>query len=454
MESTLEYRSVKDLVDLFQNGMLKANPEYQRGAVWNLAQKKKLVDSLLRGYPLPVIYLHHIKKMVAGMQREDLEIIDGQQRINALHEFAQGAYALFDPIDDDERARFPLFLKEELCPWGRKDVHSLTDELREQFFQTKLPVAMITSDEHNEVRDLFVRLQGGLPLNPQEKRDVHPGNFTDFVLQTGGKPQITRYPGHPFFQRVMRMKPSTDRGKTRQLAAQLTMLYVVVREDGPDKLTDINAASIDDFYYRNLDFDTTTKDTERLRDILTKLDDLLGDSKRPSLGNHHAMHLVMLVDSLWDDYTRSWEASLPGAIDKFMEYLAVASKGKDATDPFWAEYGQFTRTNADRADTIKRRHRFYTRKMHEFLAPLHRKDPKRLFGRLEREIIYFRDDKKCTVSGCGSEVNWSEAEIHHVVEHQHGGPTELANGVLVHRHCHPKGSGAQAFAENYSQFGE
>ena len=449
MENTLEYRSVQDLMDLRKNGMLTANPEYQRGSVWTLAQKKRLVDSLLRGYPLPVIYLHHIKKVVSGMQREDLEIIDGQQRINALYEFAEGAYPLFDPIEDDAQARFPIFLKEQPCPWGRRDFHSLSEELKKQFSQTELPVAMITSDEPNEVRDLFVRLQGGMPLNPQEKRDVHPGNFTDFVLQTGGKPELTRYPGHPFFQRVMKLNPRTDRGKTRTLAAQITMLYLSAREDGLGKLTDINAGAIDDFYYRNLDFDPTTKETERLRNILTKLDDLLGNGKRPKLANHHAIHLVLLVDALWDDYTRSWETALPSAVDSFSESLAIASKGKEATNPFWAEYGQLARTNADRADTIQRRHEFYAKQMYELLGPLQPKDPQRLFGPLEREIIYFRDGKKCNL--CGSDVNWSETEIHHVVEHQHGGRTELENGVLVHRHCHPKGAAAQDFADNHSQ---
>ena len=80
------------------------------------------------------------------------------------------------------QARFPNFVKEQDCPWGRRDFHSLSDEIREQFLRTELPVAMITSDDENEVRDLFVRLQAGLPLNPQEKRDVHPGNFTEFIL--------------------------------------------------------------------------------------------------------------------------------------------------------------------------------------------------------------------------------------------------------------------------------
>jgi uncharacterized protein with ParB-like and HNH nuclease domain len=81
VEAEPDSKTVEDLVDLYRAGMLKANPEYQRGVVWSLAQKKKLIDSVMRGYPLPLIYLHHIKKSVAGMQREDLEIIDGQQRI-------------------------------------------------------------------------------------------------------------------------------------------------------------------------------------------------------------------------------------------------------------------------------------------------------------------------------------------------------------------------------------
>jgi uncharacterized protein with ParB-like and HNH nuclease domain len=75
--------------------MLTANPEYQRGVVWSPSLKKKFIDSVLRGYPLPIIFLHHIKKVVANMQREDFEIIDGQQRITALYEFVEGNFQVF-----------------------------------------------------------------------------------------------------------------------------------------------------------------------------------------------------------------------------------------------------------------------------------------------------------------------------------------------------------------------
>src|SRR5207253_854574 len=78
------------------------------------------------------------------------------------------------------------------------------------------------------------------------------------------------------------------------------------------------------------------------------------------------------------------------------------------------------------------------------------KDQQRAFGPLERELIYYRDRKRC--AECGSDVIWMEAEIHHIEQHRHGGPTILWNGALVHRHCHPKGSAAEeAFAEKWRQ---
>ena len=83
MEMTRGEYTVAELLDLRRNEMLKANPEYQRGEVWSSTQQKKLIDSVMREYPLPLIYLHHIKRVVAGMQTEGFEIIDGQQRINA-----------------------------------------------------------------------------------------------------------------------------------------------------------------------------------------------------------------------------------------------------------------------------------------------------------------------------------------------------------------------------------
>ena len=82
--------------------------------------------------------------------------------------------------------------------------------------------------------------------------------------------------------------------------------------------------------------------------------------------------------------------------------------------------------------------------MATYIGNLTPKDPRRAFGSLEREIVYWRDGKKCGV--CDSEVPWVEAEIHHIKEHSQGGQTVLENGKLVHKQCHPKGAAANEFA--------
>ncbi len=443
MESKIEKLTIRALVELSKQGMATANPEYQRGTVWSQDQQKRLIDSVMRGYKLPVIYLHYNKRTAAGITQESYDIIDGQQRIRALHHFSEGAFPLFDI--DDKRAKFPRFLLGKPCDWGGKDVHALSDELRERFYETEMPVAFIESEDSNEVRDLFVRLQSGLPLNFQEKRHAYPGQFNDFILALGGKPDLPRYPGHPFFQRVLKMKPGQDRGKTRTLAAQIAMLFLERRNSSSDTVPDINATAIDEYYYANLDFDEGSPDCKRLRDILYKLDQLLGDRKGPALRAHDAIHLVLLLDAIWDDYTRSWESTLENAQASFSAALAKAAQSAKRGEPdeTWLNYGVWTRSNSDRGENIRRRHNFYTGRMFEFLGNLTPKDPKRSYGTLEREFVYWRDEKACQV--CKAEVAWDEAEIHHVEEHHQGGRTTLDNGVLVHKHCHPKGAAAEEF---------
>ena len=442
MKTKQNYHTIKELVDLSRADMVRVNAEYQRGEVWNLGQRKKLIDSVMRGYQLPIIYLHYKRKTVGGLTQEAYDIIDGQQRITSLHRFVEGAFPLF--TRDDKSAKFPKFLQDEPCPWGGKDFQGLDEEHKSRLLDAEIPVAYIETDNDNEIRDLFVRLQSGFPLNAQEKRDSTPGEFTDFILALGGKPEIIRYPGHPFFRNVMGMKPRSDRGKTRQLAAQIAMLFLERRNNGSAHFVDINKNAIDDYYYANLGFDSESPDCQRLREILNKLSQLLGNWQGPKLQGHSAIHLVLFLDSIWDDYTKGWEATLESAQGKFSATLAEAVKSSKQGEPdeTWLRYGFLTRSNSDRGDSIRLRHRYYSQRMFEFLGNLTPKDPKRAFNTLEREIIYWRDGGTCRHNGCGAPVLWDEAEIHHIKPHSEGGETVLENGALVHKQCHPKGTAA------------
>lgn len=450
MEFSPEKQSIAQLLEWKKKQLLVVNPEYQRGSVWTKTQQKKLVDSVLRGYPLPLIYFHYVVEKDGDLQNQRYEIIDGQQRINALADYCQGAFRLFDPVRDAAEARFPDFIKRQPCPWGGKGFSDLPAALQEQLRNTLLQIVKIETDDANEARDLFVRLQAGMPLNSQEKRDAWPGQFTDFILRLGGKQGLARYPGHDFFNELMNAKKTKDRGKVRQLAAQIAMLFLTHRKSGA--FCDINAQAIDDYYYENLDFDAESELAHRLNEVLDKINLLLRDHNGPRIVGHEAIHLVLLVDTLMDGYTRSWEAKLGPSFDHFRERLAKAklTRHDPAPDDFWLRYGVGTRVNSDRRDTIQRRHEFFLEMMLPLLN-LQKKDPQRAFGALERELIYYRDNKKCAV--CEEEIDWAELETHHVTEHAQGGATALENGVSVHRHHHPKGQDAIEFARRWRQRG-
>ena len=440
MNSKPETKRVGELLDLKEAGMLTANPEYQRGKVWDETQEKKLIDSVFREYPLPLIYLHHLHKEVGGFHNNTLEVIDGQQRLNALYKFKKGHFKLFDPVADREKARFPRFIETQPCPWGGKSYDQLSPDLQEKFLDTPLSVVQIQTSVPNEARDLFIRLQAGLPLNPQEKRDAWPGDFTTFVLKTAGKAELIGCPGHEFFTKVMKAK-SSDRGESRQLVAQMYMLYHHRRAMGT--LCDIKRDPIDDFYYQNLSFDFHSPEAERFGSILTLLTQILGDGKRSKVVNYEAISLVLLVDSLLDNFTPAWRDGFAHAFDTFRTEALKAKASTDSVAPsdYWLSWGLLARSSSDRADSIERRHAFFVGKMTKLLT-LTPKDPQRGFDDLQRSIIYSRDKKKCQV--CSGDVLWADAQIHHVDQHSEGGKTESDNGALVHAVCHPLGAAAVA----------
>jgi len=432
---------IKDLIELKRNGMLLVNSEYQRGMVWSKNQQKKLIDSVFRGYALPLFYLHYQQKQVGDMKADSYSIIDGQQRINALYDFREGAIKLYDPIKDENEARFPQFIKNVTCPWAGKYFMDLDNELQEKFDNTKLMYAKIETTNDDEARDLFIRLQAGLPLNAQEKRDAWPGGYTEFVLRFGGKPEIKRYPGHDFFRN--KVTKSTDRGSVRQLCAQVGMLFL--REATKGNWTDTSSPKIDEYYYQQLGLNQNDPNVTRFQKVLDHVFDLFKNYSGKKLQDHEVIHVILLVDSLLnDEYTKDWQSNFIEAFDKFRQNHAIAKKEKTGT--FWENYSLYTQANANKISSLQLRHKFFSEQMLLLLKPI-KKDSTRLFGPIEREIIYYRDNKKCQV--CGKEIAWDDLDIHHIKEYQFGGETELLNGVSVHKSCHPKGQAAIDFEEKW-----
>jgi len=275
-----------------------------------------------------------------------------------------------------------------------------------------------------------------LPLNVQEKRDAWPGGFTEFVLHFAGKTDIPRYPGHDFFNKWV--KKTNFRGNTRQLCAYIGMLFL--RNAVKGYWIDLRIKNVDDFYYQHLSLDMKDPRVQRFDKILNLALECFNGYTGKKLSDHEVIHIILLLDSLYDDYSKGWQKDFILAFDSFRKSNFINKKNK--TGEYWLNYGMLTQASANHAATIQLRHKFFSEKMFEILKPV-LKDKTRLFGQLEREIIYYRDGRKCQV--CGVDIIWNDLEIHHVDEHQNGGETEIDNGVSVHKQCHPKGQASVEF---------
>src|SRR5882762_4251774 len=75
-----ENRTVTDIQNLFEDKLLNLEPGFQRQSVWSERDRAKLIDSILRNYPLPAIFFYR--------REEDgqlfYDVIDGKQRVESI----------------------------------------------------------------------------------------------------------------------------------------------------------------------------------------------------------------------------------------------------------------------------------------------------------------------------------------------------------------------------------
>lgn len=116
MKTTLKKYTVSDIVKGFVynelegkglyglSGKLVIQPEYQRNYIYNDGKKDvAVVDSMLKGYPLGLIYF--------VIERDHLEVLDGQQRITSIGRFVTGKFAI--KVDGREQTFSSLPLEQQ-----------------------------------------------------------------------------------------------------------------------------------------------------------------------------------------------------------------------------------------------------------------------------------------------------------------------------------------------------
>jgi uncharacterized protein with ParB-like and HNH nuclease domain len=84
-ELTVEYgtKTILELRSLQEQGHLNLEPGFQRKTVWGISDYRKLIQSVLEGYPMPSIFLY--RREENGLPVYD--VLDGKQRLETIFMF-------------------------------------------------------------------------------------------------------------------------------------------------------------------------------------------------------------------------------------------------------------------------------------------------------------------------------------------------------------------------------
>lgn len=174
---------IRDLID--KGEVLNLRPEYQRRLRWTTTQKSKLIESLLLNIPVPPVFLYE-------SDAARYEVMDGQQRLNAVREFIAGDFALtalpvLKPLNGLRYSRCPPRIRRSL---DRANISAIVLLLESETDKTQGNRLTLTDIR----RFIFDRLNtGGTKLNPQEIRNaLSSGRLNKVIIDLTRLPLFTK----------------------------------------------------------------------------------------------------------------------------------------------------------------------------------------------------------------------------------------------------------------------
>lgn len=190
-------------------------PFYQRKYVWKVEQASKLIESFLMGLPVPQVFFY--------VNNEDqLEVIDGQQRLMSVKYFFDGLFG-----EEDNKGRRQVFKLKGLAERSEYNGKKF-DELSSRD-QRKLKNATLRAINIKQLKPslgsdsvfhIFERLNtGGTRLKPQEIRNaVYRGIIVDELRELNQLPD---------WQNILGLSKPDKNQKDVELVLRLFSLFEV-----------------------------------------------------------------------------------------------------------------------------------------------------------------------------------------------------------------------------------
>ena len=211
---------IKDFLSWYEQDGLILSPKFQRNSVWNVQAKSYLIDTILRGLPIPPIFL---KEYIDRTTKKTIrEVIDGQQRLTAILNFYNNEYKIM-----------PSHNKE----YGNLTYEELDDDAQIDFLGFNVPIVLVKTEDESLIYDMFARLNtNNIVLNKQELRNAkYWGDFKVFANKTA-----TKYRNF-----LIEYRTFSDKQVARMADIELINSFIVVVIDG---IITESSKKIDSYY--------------------------------------------------------------------------------------------------------------------------------------------------------------------------------------------------------------
>jgi len=236
---------INEILQWQERKELILSPKYQRNRVWNDKAKSYLIDSILRGFPIPPIFLR--QRIDVNTRTTEREIIDGQQRLRAILEY----------VNDNK-----IVIQKSMNPrYAGKRYCDLEIEEKERILSYEIIAITIAENDDSIIYDMFARLNSNnVVLNRQEIRNAKFwGEFKILVYDKASK-----YRDFFIEERIFK-----DKDLSRMKDAEYISSLFILMSEG---IVDETPTYVDKFYDRNDScFENQEKYTIRFDQIILEV---------------------------------------------------------------------------------------------------------------------------------------------------------------------------------------
>lgn len=415
-------KTILEIVNLWEGGHLNLTPGFQRNSVWTLSDRRKLIDSLLLGYPLPSIFLY---------RRDDqghlvYDVVDGKQRLESIFMFI-GANG-FKRQTFDLITRPPGSEDEVRISWKWLERNGKGAWLHGRKIQT-----VEVSGSLSSIVDLFVRINStGRALTSAEKR--HARFYDNRLLREANRI------AHHFSSYLKSERIISNRQLLRMKDVELcSELLVSVLEDGPINKKSAVDRVIGNHAVKEKDLKRASQEVAQVFRLLRKMFPELRSTRFCHISEFYTLFLV--VWQLWrenmiltDRKRNAIAASLLRRLSSGVDLVRLGQR-KLRWEPGAPKIcSEYLLTVQQSTDTLAQRRRRAEIVRGVFGGLFERKDASRIFSPEQRRLLWNSEERKRCCS-CGCELDWESFQVDHIKPYARGGKTSLDNAALICLKC-------------------